>query len=149
MDWFSQLLSNRILLCALTSWLAAQVLKMLLYWALEHEFDIRRMWGAGGMPSSHSALVFSLAFMTGVESGFDTPAFAIAFALMTIVMHDATGVRRETGRQGIVINKILRDVLIGGKPITEENLKELVGHTPLEVLGGVVVGLVVTLLFIL
>lgn len=136
---------NPALLCALLGWLAAQTLKIPLYYAIEHKLDFRRFFGSGGMPSSHSALVISLGMMVGLLHGFDTVEFAICFAFAMIVMYDAAGVRRETGTQGKVINQILKDVLINGKPISDEELKELVGHTPLEVLGGAVVGILVAL----
>lgn len=142
----SDILSNRVLLCAAFSWLVAQGLKVLLTLWMEKRLDWRRCFGMGGMPSAHSAFVFSLALMTGLKEGFGTTAFAIAFALMVIVIYDAMGVRAETGRQGAVLNRILRELLIEGQPITEARLKELVGHTPLEVCGGVLLGLIMVLI---
>ena len=100
----------------------------------------------GGMPSSHTSFVFSVCLMTGLKAGFDSVSFAVAFTLMAVVIYDAMGVRAETGKQGAVINQILREFLMEGKPITEDKLKELVGHTPLEVLGGLIVGIVVVML---
>ena len=142
----SDILSNRVLLCAAFSWLVAQGVKVLLTLWMEKRLDWRRCFGMGGMPSAHSAFVFSLALMTGLKEGFGTTAFAIAFALMVIVIYDAMGVRAETGKQGAVLNRILREVLVEGQPITEQKLKELVGHTPLEVCGGVVVGIIMVLI---
>lgn len=136
---------NEALFCALLGWFSAQTLKVVLYAVLERRFDIRRFWGSGGMPSSHSALVVSLAMMVGFLHGFETAAFATCAVLSLVVMYDAAGVRRETGTQATVINQILKDVLINGKPISDEELKELVGHTPLEVLGGAIVGILVAL----
>ncbi len=133
----------------MTSWFIAQALKVPIYYLVEHEFNWHRWLGSGGMPSSHTALVVSLAAMTGIQAGFDTAAFAIAFALALIVMYDAAGVRRETGTQAVVINKILHDILVDGKRITEDELKELIGHTPLEVFFGALLGLTVTGLFLL
>ena len=86
--------------------------------------------------------------MIGFTSGFDTVGFAISFTLSSIVMYDATGVRRETGNQAQVINEILRNVFVNGKPISDDDLKELVGHTPLEVLGGAIVGILTVVLFL-
>lgn len=140
---------NRILLCAVVAWLVAQALKVLVYWLVEHKWDWHRVFGSGGMPSSHTAFVLSLAVMTGALHGFDSVYFAITFALMAIVMYDATGVRREAGTQAVVINRILRDMLIDGKKISDEELKELVGHTPLEVFAGAVLGLIISGLFLL
>lgn len=133
----------------MTSWFIAQALKVPIYYLVEHEFNWHRWLGSGGMPSSHTALVVSLAAMTGIQAGFDTAAFAVAFALALIVMYDAAGVRRETGTQAVVINKILHDILVDGKRITEDELKELIGHTPLEVFFGALLGLTVTGLFLL
>ena len=146
MNAFQELFSNRVLLCAITSWMVAQVLKFLLNLWIHKKMDWRRFFGMGGMPSAHSAFVFSLSLATGIGEGFDSIAFALAFALMAIVIYDAMGVRAETGKQGAVLNHILREVLIEGQPITEERLKELVGHTPLEVLGGVLIGALMALI---
>jgi acid phosphatase family membrane protein YuiD len=140
-----EILQNEALFCALLGWLSAQTLKVVLYAVLERRWDIRRFWGSGGMPSSHSAMVMSLAVMVGFLRGFETAEFAVCAVLAMVVMYDAAGVRRETGTQATVINQILKDVLINGKPISDEELKELVGHTPLEVLGGAIVGILVAL----
>lgn len=149
MHTIAEIFKNRVLICAMTSWFIAQALKVPIYYLVEHEFNWHRWLGSGGMPSSHTALVVSLAAMTGIQAGFDTAAFAIAFALALIVMYDAAGVRRETGTQAVVINKILHDILVDGKRITEDELKELIGHTPLEVFFGALLGLTVTGLFLL
>ncbi len=98
------------------------------------------------MPSSHSAFVFSLMLAIGIHEGVGSTSFALAFALAAVVIYDAMGVRRETGRQGAVLNQILTEVMVEGKPITEKQLKELVGHSPLEVLGGLIVGFLVVLI---
>lgn len=100
------------------------------------------------MPSSHTAIVVSLALLIGATEGFATPLFALSVALMAIVMYDAAGVRRETGKQGAMINEILEKVLIDGKPISDDEFKELVGHTPFEVAGGAIVGILVAVVFI-
>ena len=102
----------------------------------------------GGMPSSHTALVVSLVISIAFQEGVHSSMFAIALALAAVVIYDALGVRRETGRQSEVLNQIITQMLVEGKPITEKQLKELVGHTPLEVLGGLIVGITVTLIFI-
>ncbi len=149
MHTIAEIFKNRVLICAMTSWFIAQALKVPIYYLVEHEFNWHRWLGSGGMPSSHTALVVSLAAMTGIQAGFDTAAFAVAFALALIVMYDAAGVRRETGTQAVVINKILHDILVDGKRITEDELKELIGHTPLEVFFGALLGLTVTGLFLL
>jgi hypothetical protein len=94
------------------------------------------------MPSSHSALVTSTALAVGLHIGFDTPLFAVAVALAMVVVYDATGVRRQAGMQAKKIN-ILVEELLKGHPISEQHLREVIGHTPLEALGGVLLGLVV------
>jgi uncharacterized protein len=145
----AEIVRNQILICAMTSWFVAQALKVPIYYLVEHEFNWHRWLGSGGMPSSHSALVVALTAMVGARMGFDTAEFAISFALSIIVMYDAAGVRRETGTQAVVINKILHDMLVDGKHITEDELKELVGHTPLEVFAGALLGLIITGLFLI
>lgn len=143
-----ELFSNRYILCAVTAWVLAQALKIPTYYLVEKKLDWHRFLGSGGMPSSHTASVLALTIMVGSVHGFDSVLFAISIAFSVVVMYDATGVRRETGKQGAVINEILRNVLIDGKPISDDDLKELVGHTPFEVAGGALVGLLVALFYI-
>jgi len=145
----ADIVQNHTLIVAIIGWFVAQSLKIPIYYMVERKWDFGRFFGAGGMPSSHTAMVISSSVMVGVLNGFHSPAFAVAVVLAFIVMYDATGVRRETGRQATVINQILQDVLINGKPISDEELKELVGHKPIEVVGGVAVGFVVSGLYIL
>lgn len=147
MTFFEELWANRILLCAVSAYFVAQLIKMLIALKLEKKINWRLLiFGMGGMPSSHTSFVVALALMTGIREGFATTAFALAFALSAIVITDAMGVRAETGKQGAVLNQILREFLLGGKPITEEKLKELVGHSPLEVLGGILVGTIMVII---
>ena len=148
--FFADLWANTPLICAALSWTIAQLIKVMISLALDKKnFDWKRIFGMGGMPSSHTAFVFSLALMTGIREGFSTTYFALAFALAAVVIYDAMGVRRETGRQGAVLNEILSQVLVEGKPITEQQLKELVGHSPLEVAAGILLGAIVTLIMTL
>ena len=135
--------SNRTVLCCLSAWFVAQALKIPTYLWLEKKLDWMRFFGSGGMPSSHTAFVVALTIMIGAQEGFDSTLFAAVAAFSTIVMYDATGVRRETGRQAVVLNEILRSVFVDGKPISDDDLKELVGHTKVEVAGGFVVGVIV------
>jgi len=144
-----ELFSNRVLICAVVSWFMAQFLKVPLYWMIEKKLDWRRFFESGGMPSSHSSFVVSLALMVGFTEGFGTAAFAITFTLAAIVMYDAAGVRRETGTQAVVLNTLIRDLLIDGKPISDDKLKELIGHTPLEVGAGALLGIIITVLFLI
>ncbi len=143
------LFSNQILICCLTAWFVAQALKIPTYYLVEKKLDWMRFFGSGGMPSSHTAFVVSMTIMIGATQGFDTAIFALAFTLSAIVMYDATGVRRETGKQAVVINEIVEKLFVNGEPITDEELKELVGHTKVEVLGGFLVGLLTAVIFLL
>ena len=145
MEVIAQIGQNKPLMCALLSWLAAQVIKTVIHLLVERKLEWDRLVGMGGMPSSHTAFVFSLCLMMGIQQGFQSPAFAISFALAAVVIYDAMGVRRQTGKQGALLNRIVREVLIEGKRITEDELKELVGHTPLEVLGGLVLAVIMVI----
>ena len=142
MDWLSDLLTNQFLLVSLSSWFVAQVLKTVLY-ALEHKkLDISRLFGDGGMPSGHSATVTSLATFCGLHFGFGSYQFALAGILAIIVCHDATGVRQETGKQAAVLNEIIEAFeLLAPDKISEANLKEFVGHTPIQVMAGILLGI--------
>ena len=148
MQFFVDLWSNGPLRCGVFSWAAAQLIKVLINLWLNKKLDWRRCFGMGGMPSSHTALVISLVISIAFQEGVHSSMFAIALALAAVVIYDALGVRRETGRQSEVLNQIITEMLVEGKPITEKQLKELVGHTPLEVLGGLIVGVTVTLICI-
>lgn len=143
-----EIFSNRVLLCCLTAWFVAQALKIPTYLWVEKKLDWSRFFGSGGMPSSHSAFVVSLTIMVGAMEGFDSALFAAVAAFSIIVMYDATGVRRETGRQAEVLNEILRSVFVDGKPISDDDLKELVGHTKVEVAGGFLVGVAVACFYL-
>lgn len=140
---------NRALLCAVTAWFVAQAIKIPTYWLVEKKWDWGRFFGSGGMPSSHTAFVVALGIMVGTLTGFDSVEFAMCVVFASVVMYDATGVRRETGIQAQVINEILRQVFIDGKPIADDDLKELVGHKPLEVLAGAILGLLTAGAYIL
>lgn len=140
----NDLLSNQILWATISAWALAQLLKP----AFEF-FETRRWsWGlwfsSGGMPSSHSALVCSAMLSVGLFAGFDTPAFAIAVAVAMVVVYDAAGVRREAGKHAERIN-ILIEELFSGQPISEKQLKEVIGHTPTEVIAGVLLGIATAL----
>ncbi len=136
MDWLKDFFSNPFLLTGLGSWFVAQVLKTILHGIIYKKLDFERLVGDGGMPSGHSATVASLATMCGLTFGLQSVEFAIAAILAIIVCHDATGVRRETGRHAEILNELLQS-LETGKPV---DLKELVGHTPLQVVMGILIG---------
>lgn len=131
---------NKILVLAVASWAIAQVLKLLISMAVYHKFDINYLITGGGMPSSHSALVCACAVSTAFETGFDSPMFAISAVLAFIVMYDAAHVRRETGEQAKVLNYIMRNWNEVKPEVFEDELKELIGHTPLQVAVGGLLG---------
>jgi len=146
MNSLEQILYNKILWVSALAWIIAQTLKVILTLILKKEFDIRRFVGAGGMPSSHSALVVSLATSIGEINGYDSPYFAMAAIFALIVMYDAAGVRRAAGKQAAVINEILEEIY-AHKTIPQEKLKELLGHTPIEVIAGALLGIFIAILF--
>ena len=147
MSFLNDLLHNQIFVAAVLGWLVAQVLKTIIHMIVNKQFVAERMVGGGGMPSSHSATVCALATATGMRYGGGSFEFAVAIMLAIIVMYDAMGVRRETGIQGRVLNEMLDIFMNMGKEISEEaKLKELVGHTPLQVLMGAVLGCVIAVL---
>ena len=142
---------NPILTVALLAWFVAQVLKTLINFILLGKFQLERMWGDGGMPSAHSATVCAMVIATARSEGFGSAIFAVAAVVAIITMHDAMGVRRETGEQAKVLNKMIEqwiDVTEKNAPFLQNmHLKEMVGHTPLQVLAGFVVGGVVGALY--
>jgi acid phosphatase family membrane protein YuiD len=138
----SGVLQNHVLLTGLAGWILAQVLKIPIDYFRERRWDWALFFAAGGMPSSHSALVTSTAVAVGLYYGFDGPLFGMAVAIAMIVVYDATGIRRQAGMQAQKIN-VLVEQLLQGHPISQEHLREVLGHTPLEALGGVLLGLVV------
>lgn len=143
-----QLLSNRILLCGATGWLTAQVLKTIIHAILNRGIDWSRLIGDGGMPSGHSATVTAVATCAGLTYGFDSGLFGIAIIVAIIVMHDAMGVRLETGKQALVIKQMATYWEELGHAITdEEKLKEFVGHTPIQVVAGACLGVIVAFLY--
>ena len=142
MAWLVDLLTNKFLLVGLSAWFVAQVLKTILYAVENRKLDLSRLFGDGGMPSGHSATVTSLATYCGLNFGFGSYQFAISAIVSIIVCHDAMGVRLETGKQAIVINEIMEAFeLLAPNKISEANLKEFVGHTPIQVLAGILLGI--------
>lgn len=141
---FFQIFDNHILVNSLAAWIAAQIIKMLLYAAVHKRLDIRRLFGDGGMPSGHSATVTAMATTAALEYGLASPIFAITSILGIIVMHDAMGVRREAGKHAKVLNDLMASLSRDTPP--EDVLKEFLGHTPLQVCFGALLGLGVALL---
>lgn len=135
-----------VLLISIAAWASAQGLKLLIATAVYRKFDITYLTTGGGMPSSHSALVCAATVSCGMSVGFDSPVFAVAAVVAFIVMYDAAHVRRETGEQAKVLNYILRNWEEFKPENFERDLKELIGHTPLQVAVGAVLGVAVGLL---
>jgi len=158
MSYLHLLTSNYILNVSLLSWAAAQLLKTLIHFLITKKFNAERLVGAGGMPSSHSALVCSLVIAMARKEGFTSPLFAMAIIFAVVVMYDAMGVRRAAGEQAKVLNKIVfnfnklfdssdKDTEPDENDLPERELKEYLGHTPLEVLGGALLGILIAMLF--
>ena len=141
MNWLWDLLANPLLITAVGSWALAQVIKVIIHAIIYKKFDIGRLFGDGGMPSGHSATVVSLALISGLIYGFGSFEFAVTTILAIIVCHDATGVRQETGKQAVVINELVRAFeALTTDDLVEVKLKEFVGHTPVQVLAGALLG---------
>ena len=151
MQAIQELLSNRVLISGLVGWGAAQVLKTIIYALMHHTLDLTRIFGDGGMPSGHSATVCAVATSAGILYGLGSFPFAISVIVAIIVMHDAMGVRHETGEQAKVLNQMIEewiDISEKNSPFLQNmHLKEMVGHTPLQVVAGMVVGIVVGCLY--
>lgn len=145
-EFFSAINHNTVLLSALTAWLIAQVLKTLLVLIQKEELSMERLVGAGGMPSSHTALVVGLASAVGFRDGWGSTSFAIAVVLAGIVMYDAAGVRRAAGKQAKVLNRLIAQ-LRTEHTIRDVKLKELLGHEPLEVMVGALLGFAISFYF--
>lgn len=144
-------LSNTILISAISGWFAAQVVKTILYAVTAHKFRGERLFGAGGMPSSHSATVCALSTSALITYGINSFEFAVCVVLAFITMYDAMGVRRETGNQAKVINEMMEVFKhMGDKTVSQyEKLKEFIGHTPLQVLAGALLGIIIAILYCL
>lgn len=139
MTFLEALIRNDVLQATLVAWIVAQTLKVILAVRRQHRFDFRWFLGTGGMPSAHSAGVSALALGVGWANGFDTPFFAVSLMFALVTMFDAQGVRRAAGRQAVVLNKILDELYFRGQ-VSEERLRELIGHTPMEVVAGSAIG---------
>lgn len=142
---------NPCLMPALIGWASAQIIKVLLNLLLLRKLDVTRFVGAGGMPSAHSAFVTALTVSMGLNYGFDSAYFALSASLASVVMYDAAGVRRAAGTQAAKINKIIKHLMEKSADYqdTEKQLRELLGHTPLEVVAGALLGIIISILWAL
>ena len=142
MGWCYDLFTNPFLLTAISSWFAAQILKTIINAIINKKLRWARLIGDGGMPSGHSATVASLATLRGLLCGFSSFEFGATAILAIIVCHDATGVRQETGKQAVLLNEMIRAFEgLGKDALPEVKLKEFVGHTPIQVLAGILIGI--------
>lgn len=153
LDLIKDFLTNPVIIVPILAWLIAQVLKVIIKLLVDHTFSIERLFGDGGMPSGHSATVTSLMVMCGWCCGLGSVPFAIAAVLAVVVMHDATGVRREAGKQATSIKQIA-DIINGmflekDEAVRTEKLKEFIGHTPIQVFFGSILGVIVAIVAIL
>ena len=140
-----EFINNPIAICAFCGWFAAQSIKVIIGVINEKKFNFRWFAGTGGFPSSHSAGVTALATSVGLYEGTGTALFVVTLMFTIVVILDAQGVRRSTGQQAKILNKMMEDLYWKGH-IQENRLKELIGHTPVQTLAGIIVGLAVALL---
>lgn len=147
MNWFLELISNRFLITGLSAWGVAQVLKTVIHYFIYKKVDMSRLFGDGGMPSGHSATVTSIAAMAALSFGLESFEFALAAILAVVVCHDAMGVRLETGKQAVVLNELVKAFnILSDHDVSEDvRLKEFVGHTPVQVLAGITLGILCAL----
>lgn len=145
-DFFSVLVSNKLFISAVIGWFTAQILKTIINMLMTKEFNPERLVGSGGMPSSHSSTVCALATAAAILHGPGSAEFAISCILAVIVMYDAMGVRRETGKQAKLLNLMVSTFKHEYKVLPEQLLKEYIGHTPLQVLAGAVMGIILAIL---
>jgi acid phosphatase family membrane protein YuiD len=144
MNILDQLLHNQVLIAVLEGWLIAQALKIPTEYLRSRRWLWAMFFAPGGMPSSHSALLVSGTVAVGLYHGFDNPLFGIAVAITMIVVHDAAGVRRQAGFHAERINFLFEE-LLKGHVWNENDLKEVIGHTPLEVVGGIILGFIIAI----
>lgn len=139
----SNVFDNLVLGTAMLAWFIAQLVKVILYTISEKRLDFSRLIGAGGMPSSHAAFVTAMSFAIGYQAGFDSAVFALSAAFALVVMYDAAGVRRAAGTQAKMLNRMVVELIEEGHLPQYEFLKELLGHTPVEVFTGSALGMLV------
>ena len=149
MNYIIDIFTNKILLIAVLSWFVAQVIKVILTLVKFRELDFTRLFGSGGMPSSHASFTVSLATAVGFTTGFSSVEFALAAAFAMVVMYDATGVRRSAGEQAKILNQIVETMKNDKISDTGKKLKELLGHTPIQVFAGAVLGAFIACIFYL
>ena len=148
MNFFVDVLHNKVIVASFLGWLIAQIIKVIIGFVYEKRLDFTRLIGLGGMPSSHAATVCAGGIVIGLLDGFTSTAFGLCVMFCSVVMTDAAGVRRAAGKQAELLNE-LADLVIHNKGGTGKKLKELLGHTPLEVTAGGLLGIAVGILWYL
>jgi len=139
---------NPLLMPAVIGWFSAQVIKLILTLIFSRKLDFSRLVGSGGMPSSHSSFVIALTVSAGLRHGWDSALFAVCMVLSSVVMYDAAGVRRAAGRQAAVLNRVVRAMVDAGHTFDRNDvLRELLGHTPVEVIAGAILGTLVAVVY--
>lgn len=150
MDWLLDLIKNPFLIAGVSAWLVAQVIKTIIHAIINKRLVWERMVGDGGMPSGHSATVTAVCVMSALLRGLGSFEFAISGILALIVCHDAMGVRQQAGKHAVLLNELIRSFeALTTNALPEVKLKEFVGHTPVQVLAGILVGIVDAVLFYL
>ncbi len=136
------MLHNHVLIAGLVAWSLAQLMKVPLEYLRTHRWNWALLIAPGGMPSSHTALMVGISHAIGLFDGYNTSLFALSVAVSMVVIYDATNIRRQAGKHAELINAMIRD-MAAGHPLKEEQLREVLGHTPLEVMGGFLLGIVI------
>lgn len=144
-----ELMNNSLLVTGMLGWIVAQLIKAVLVLITEKRFDFTRLTGSGGMPSSHSSLVCSITTAVGLTHGFNSDLFTVCLIFSLVVMYDAAGVRRAAGKQAEVLNKMMREWDEDGTFTSDKSLKELIGHTPFQVICGALLGICIGVLRVL
>lgn len=142
----SDFFSSSVLITSIIAWFIAQLIKVITVLVKSKKLDFKRFIGSGGMPSSHTSFVVSLAAAIGIKNGFSSDIFAASTVMALVVMYDAAGVRRAAGQQARILNKLVREWEKNDFTQTEKKLKELLGHTPIEVFAGAILGIAIALI---
>lgn len=146
MDFFTEFITNKFIYVPLLTWFGIQLFKVIWDLVTTKKFNFKRILGAGGMPSSHSAVVVSLATLIGRDSGFGSSIFALSVIFAFVVMYDAAGVRRAAGKQAKLLNQLIETPGLSGLQVSEK-LVEVLGHTPFQVFVGAIIGIIVGCIF--
>ncbi len=146
MQIFKEIINNKCIVIPVLVWFFIQTFKTIFDLCKNKKLDVKRIMGAGGMPSSHSAVVTSLAVLIGKQYGFDSGIFAISLVFAFVVMYDAAGIRRAAGKQAVILNKILETPGLTSVQV-QEKLVELLGHTPIQVFVGALIGIIIGAIF--